>query len=131
MEKLPFEYSYFEQRVSASVTAARSSTATSVHPEQRRRLTQLAERTSSATVAGVAEENQFDAAAITSIQAKLAEDNLFNYATEDLKGCYGRLDSAAIAGYKARDVQRWANEDEKAQEEAESWADFADDIAGP
>ncbi|POV95250.1 hypothetical protein PSTT_16352 [Puccinia striiformis] len=206
MEKLPFEYSYFEQRVSASVTAARSSTATSVHP----RATAATHTTSredfiwcvhawldsqgqchfckktcgnaagtcpgpvdkkyipipdsfqtppkppnytpsragsnagkptrpsagrpstrSATVAGVAEENQFDAAAITSIQAKLAEDNLFNYATEDLKGCYGRLDSAAIAGYKARDVQRWANEDEKAQEEAESWADFADDIAGP
>ncbi|KAI9606230.1 hypothetical protein H4Q26_004605 [Puccinia striiformis f. sp. tritici PST-130] len=62
---------------------------------------------------------------------ELAEDGLFNYATEDLEGCYGRLDSAGVAGYEALDIQRWANEDEKAQEEAKHWADTADEIAGP
>ncbi|KAI9618416.1 hypothetical protein KEM48_006699, partial [Puccinia striiformis f. sp. tritici PST-130] len=81
------------------------------------------------TVAGVAEEAQFDTAALASVQAELAEDGLFSYATEDLEGCYGRLDSAAIAGYEALDIQRWANEDEKAEEEAEYWADVAGDIA--
>ncbi|KNE99655.1 hypothetical protein PSTG_07147 [Puccinia striiformis f. sp. tritici PST-78] len=86
--------------------------------------------TRSATVAGVAEEDRFDAAALASIQAELAEDGLFNYATEDLEGCYGCLKLAGIAGYEALDVQQWANGDEKAQEEAKYWADAADDIAG-
>ncbi|KAI9614417.1 hypothetical protein H4Q26_009570 [Puccinia striiformis f. sp. tritici PST-130] len=66
------------------------------------------------TVAGVAEEeDQFDAAALAAVQAELVEDGLFNYATEDLEGCYGRLDSAGVAGYEALDMQRWANEEEK------------------
>ncbi|KAI9617795.1 hypothetical protein H4Q26_012659 [Puccinia striiformis f. sp. tritici PST-130] len=80
-------------------------------------------------VAGVAEDTQFNAAALASIQAELTEDGLFRYATEDLEGCYGRLDSAGVAGYEALDIQRWANENEKAQEEAEYWANVAGDIA--
>ncbi|POW07642.1 hypothetical protein PSHT_09872 [Puccinia striiformis] len=206
MEKSPFEYSYFKQRVNACVTAARSAPTTSSHPRTLptsslaskedfiwrvhawldsegkchfckktcgspagacpgpvdKKFIPIPESfvtppkppnyapprawssagkpthppagrpsTRSATVAGVAEENQFDAAALASIQAELAEDGLFNYATEDLEGCYGRLDSAGVAGYEALDIQRWANEDEKAQEEAKHWADTADEIAGP
>ncbi|POV98108.1 hypothetical protein PSHT_14202 [Puccinia striiformis] len=204
MEKAPFEYSHFEQRVSASVTAARSSPAMSFQPRAMSTSQSISKEdfiwrvhaylnsegkchfckktcgnaagtcpgpvdkkyipipdsfqtpqkppnytpprawsnagkpthppagrpsTRSATVAGVAEEAQFDTAALASVQAELAEDGLFSYATEDLEGCYGRLDSAAIAGYEALDIQRWANEDEKAEEEAEYWADVAGDIA--
>ncbi|KAH9441454.1 hypothetical protein Pst134EB_030120 [Puccinia striiformis f. sp. tritici] len=205
MEKTPFEYSYFEQRVSACVTAARSSTAAPSYPKPIPTTQPLSKEdfiwrvhayldsegkchfckktcgnaagtcpgpvdkkyipipdsfqtpqkppnytaprawsnagkpthppagrpsTRSATVAGVAEEeDQFDAAALAAVQAELVEDGLFNYATEDLEGCYGRLDSAGVAGYEALDMQRWANEEEKAQEEAEYWADIAGDIA--
>ncbi|POW06428.1 hypothetical protein PSHT_10361 [Puccinia striiformis] len=205
MEKTPFEYSYFEQRVNASVTAARSAPTAAFHPRTSsatslinkddfiwrvhawldsegkchfckktcgspagacpgpvdKKFIPIPESfvtppkppnytpprawsnagkpthppagrpsTRSATVAGVAEDNQFDAAALASIQAELAEDGLFSYATEDLEGCYGRLDSAGVAGYEALDIQRWANEDEKAQEEAEHWAEVACEIAG-
>ncbi|KAH9458395.1 hypothetical protein Pst134EB_010697 [Puccinia striiformis f. sp. tritici] len=205
MEKTPFEYSYFEQRVSACVTAARSSTAAPSYPKPIPTTQPLSKEdfiwrvhayldsegkchfckktcgnaagtcpgpvdkkyipipdsfqtpqkppnytaprawsnagkpthppagrpsTRSATVAGVAEEeDQFDAAALAAVQAELVEDGLFNYATEDLEGCYGRLDSAGVAGYEALDMQRWANEEEKAQEEAEYWADIAGAIA--
>ncbi|POW20609.1 hypothetical protein PSHT_03383, partial [Puccinia striiformis] len=204
MERVPFEYSYFEQRVGASVAAARSATAGSNYPRSMSTTQSVnkddfiwrvhayldsegkchfckktcgnaagtcpgpvdkkyipipdsfqtppkppnytpprawsnagkpihppAGRSSgrSATVAGVAEDDLVDAAALASIQAELAEDGLFNYAAEDLEGCYGRLDSAAIAGYEALDVQRWRNADEKEQEEAELWADVAGDIA--
>ncbi|KNF02832.1 hypothetical protein PSTG_04117 [Puccinia striiformis f. sp. tritici PST-78] len=161
MEKVPFKYSYFEQRVSASVAAARSSTATSVHSQAMSTNQSVSKEdfiwrvhayldsegkchfckktcgnaagtcpgpvdkkyiplpdsfqtpqkppnytpprawsnagkpthppagrptTRLATVAGVAEEDEFDVAALASVQAELAEDGLFNYATKDLEG---------------------------------------------
>ncbi|KAH9454285.1 hypothetical protein Pst134EB_014379 [Puccinia striiformis f. sp. tritici] len=69
--------------------------------------------TRAATVAGVAEEDQFDTAALASVQEALAKDGLFDYAFEDTEGCYGHLDAAAIAGLEEMHVQRWKNEDEK------------------
>ncbi|KNE96919.1 hypothetical protein PSTG_09786 [Puccinia striiformis f. sp. tritici PST-78] len=69
--------------------------------------------TRAATVAGVAEEDQFDAAALASVQEALAEDGLFDYAFEDTEGCYGHLDAAVIAGLEEMHVQGWKNEDEK------------------
>ncbi|KAH9461318.1 hypothetical protein Pst134EA_017626 [Puccinia striiformis f. sp. tritici] len=64
-------------------------------------------RTRAATVAGVAEEDQFDAAALASVQEALAEDGLFDYAFEDTEGCYGHLDAAVIAGLEEMHVQGW------------------------
>ncbi|POW18448.1 hypothetical protein PSHT_05793 [Puccinia striiformis] len=86
--------------------------------------------TRAATVAGVAEEDQFDTAALASVQEALAKDGLFDYAFEDTEGCYGHLDAAAIAGLEEMHVQRWKNEDEKAEEDAKDWAEnFADEVA--
>ncbi|KAI9603785.1 hypothetical protein H4Q26_003388 [Puccinia striiformis f. sp. tritici PST-130] len=64
------------------------------------------------------------------LQEALAKDGLFDYAFEDTEGCYGHLDAAAIAGLEEMHVQRWKNEDEKAEEDAKDWAEnFADEVA--
>ncbi|POW03128.1 hypothetical protein PSTT_11250 [Puccinia striiformis] len=66
-----------------------------------------------ATVAGVSEDEQGDMA-LAAVQEELARDGLyFSHATDDLEGCYGRLDSASVAAYGDLDNQRWANEEEK------------------
>ncbi|KAI9614967.1 hypothetical protein KEM48_005880 [Puccinia striiformis f. sp. tritici PST-130] len=53
-------------------------------------------------------------AALAAVQEELARDGLyFSHATNDLEGCYGRLDSASVAAYGDLDNQRWANEEEK------------------
>ncbi|POW05707.1 hypothetical protein PSTT_09455 [Puccinia striiformis] len=192
MEKSPFKYSYFEQRVNACVTAARSAPTMSFHPRplpatsltskddfiwrvhawldskgkchfckktcgnaagacpgpidkkfipipdsfitppnppnytpprawtysqaQPGRPTQPPAgrpSTQAATVAGVSEANQEELAALAAVQEELVRDGLFSYTTEDLEGCYGRLDSASVAAYGDIDTQRWANEEEK------------------
>ncbi|KAH9451047.1 hypothetical protein Pst134EB_018552 [Puccinia striiformis f. sp. tritici] len=193
MEKTPFEYSYFEQRVNASVTAARSHPITPSYPRNPSN-TSLASKDDfiwrvhawldsegkchfckktcgnaagacpgpidkkfipipdsfitppkppnytpprawtnsqaqpgrsthppagrpsarAATVAGVSEDEQGDMAALAAVQEELARDGLyFSHATNDLEGCYGRLDSASVAAYGDLDNQRWANEEEK------------------
>ncbi|KAH9449319.1 hypothetical protein Pst134EA_019227 [Puccinia striiformis f. sp. tritici] len=70
-------------------------------------------------------------AALAAVQEELARDGLyFSHATDDLEGCYGRLDSASVAAYGDLDNQRWANEEEKALEDTEHWDECAEDIAG-
>ncbi|POV98605.1 hypothetical protein PSTT_14304 [Puccinia striiformis] len=150
MEKTPFEYSYFEQRVNChfckktcgnaagacpgpidkkfipipdsfitppkppNYTPPRAWTNSQAQPGRSTHPPAGRPSARAATVAGVSEDEQGDMAALAAVQEELARDGLyFSHATDDLEGCYGRLDSASVAAYGDLDNQRWANEEEK------------------